>query len=146
MGNNAMAFADTDVVDAQDIEYTGGKNGESSALAIGTVVCLDLTAADGITFKLPSATNAGMVLGVLAEAVAAGAYTSKIVKRGVTNVLVLGHADSLAGGELKAVAGQAYATHSVAAPAINSYLPWCTILVTYVTTSAALKSCYVRVA
>ncbi|MCC6798308.1 MAG: hypothetical protein IT366_24560 [Candidatus Hydrogenedentes bacterium] len=141
--NSGMASADTDAVDAQDKEYTYGKNGESSALVAGSVVCVDITAADGITFKLPSAANIGMPLGVLEEAVNAGAYTSKIVRKGVVTARVLGHANMDAGASLKLVAGQRYFALANQAVTAGEARPIAVIFAAYTTTSDAAKSVYV---
>ncbi|MCC6156084.1 MAG: hypothetical protein IT367_20130 [Candidatus Hydrogenedentes bacterium] len=134
-----MAFANTDAVDSQDVEYTGGKNGESSTLSAGSFVFQDVTADDGITFKLAAATNLTMPLGVLMEDVPAGAYTAKILKRGNCDIAkVLGHASLAVGVALKPVSGQRYVTYSAAAAALD-YAPWCVAREAYTTTSEGTK-------
>ena len=80
MSNGAMLAADTSGNAVCDKVYTFGKNGESAALSAGTIVYVDPTAADGITFKKGTSTNIGMPMGVLEEDVPAGAYTAKIVR------------------------------------------------------------------
>lgn len=126
-----------------DEVYVGGKNGESSELAAGSLVCVDTTAADGITFKLPATANVGMPLGILTEAVPAGQYTAKIKRRGVVNAFVLGHAQLAVGTTLKAVAGQRYVTLSAAAYTPGDSAPMATALVAYTTTSEGTKSIWI---
>lgn len=142
--NAGVVAADTSANAVQDKIYTSGKNNSGAALSAGDVVCLDTTAADGISFTTPAAANVGSVLGVLEEDVAIGAYTNKIVRRGVVNALHLGHANTVVGSTLKLVAGQKYLTLSNAAYTPGDSQPNFTSLVAWTTTSAALKSVFVQ--
>ena len=138
-------FWDSVDTGADDKEYTSGKNGESSALTAGSVVFWDITAADGITFKLGNAaTNLGLCAGVLEEDVPAGAYTSKIVTKGTVDAFVLGHASLVAGSTLKPVASQRYLTYSAASHTPGEVQPSFVSWVAYATTSEALKSVHIR--
>lgn len=143
--NTGTVQGDTAATAVQDEILVGGKNGESSDLAAGSLVCLDLTAADGITFKLATATNLGMPMGILKEVVKAGAYTSKICRKGVVNAYVMGHASlSAAGGTLQATAGQRYLSFLATAPTAGVKNQF-TLMAAYTTTAEALKSVYVDI-
>lgn len=143
--NTGLVQGDTVATAVQEEILEGGLNGEASELAAGSVVCLDLTAANGITFKLPTATNLGMPKGVLKEAVKAGAYTSKILRKGLVNAYVMGHASlSAAGGTLQVTAGQRYLSFLATAPTAGVKNQF-TIQAAYTTTSEALKSVYVDI-
>jgi len=144
MSNGAILAADNSSNAVCDKVYTFGKNGESAALSAGTLVFVDLTAADGITFKKATSTNIGMLMGILEEDVAAGAYTAKIVRRGVLNGFVLGAVGLAAGSTLKAVASQRYATLSNATYTPGDSFPQIVSLVAYTTTAEALKSVWIN--
>jgi len=83
-------------------EYTTGYNDTGSAIAQGTVLMLDTTATgDDLGFHVaPSTvTNENLVVGVAEEAIAAGAWSDKIVVRGVVDALVSGGTTDVAAGD-----------------------------------------------
>ena len=69
--------------------FLAGFNGIGSEQQVGTPVCIDAVASDGITFALPEAgalfQNFSMLMGILNEAVGTTEYTHQIVAYGVVH-------------------------------------------------------------
>ena len=70
--------------------YLTGYNGTGAAVAAGTPVCWDSSAADVRTFVAPATASFKLVAGVAEEAVGTAEYTSKIVAYGPVNTLTYG--------------------------------------------------------
>ena len=98
--------------------YLTGYNGTGAAVAAGTPVCWDSSAADGRTFVAPATASFKLVAGVAEVAVGTAEYTWKIVAYGPVNAMTYGAAtDAQLAGQSPVVV--ALATNATATPSLT---------------------------
>lgn len=124
--------------------YLTGYNGTGAAVAAGTPVCWDSSAADVRTFKAPATASFKLVAGVAEEAVGTAEYTSKIVAYGPVNTLTYGvNAKFVPGVSLILVNGKTYLAYGTDAE-LAGQLPVFVALATNATATPSLTKVFVR--
>ena len=124
--------------------YLTGYNGTGAAVAAGTPVCWDSSAADVRTFVAPATASFKLVAGVAEEAVGTAEYTSKIVAYGPVNTLTYGVATNFVPGvSLILVNGKTYLAYGTDAE-LAGQLPVFVALATNATATPSLTKVFVR--
>lgn len=124
--------------------YLTGYNGTGAAVAAGTPVCWDSSAADVRTFKAPATASFKLVAGVAEEAVGTAEYTSKIVAYGPVNTLTYGvNTKFVPGVSLILVNGKTYLAYGTDAE-LAGQLPVFVALATNATATPSLTKVFVR--
>lgn len=124
--------------------YLTGYNGTGAAVAAGTPVCWDSSAADVRTFVAPATASFKLVAGVAEEAVGTAEYTSKIVAYGPVNTLTYGVGTNFVPGvSLILVNGKTYLAYGTDAE-LAGQLPVFVALATNATATPSLTKVFVR--
>lgn len=124
--------------------YLTGYNGTGAAVAAGTPVCWDSSAADVRTFKAPATASFKLVAGVAEEAVGTAEYTSKIVAYGPVNTLTYGVGTNFVPGvSLILVNGKTYLAYGTDGD-LAGQLPVFVALATNATATPSLTKVFVR--
>lgn len=124
--------------------YLTGYNGTGAAVAAGTPVCWDSSAADVRTFVAPATANFKLVAGVAEEAVGTAEYTSKIVAYGPVNTLTYGVGTNFVPGvSLILVNGKTYLAYGTEGD-LAGQLPVFVALATNATATPSLTKVFVR--
>lgn len=124
--------------------YLTGYNGTGAAVAAGTPVCWDSSAADVRTFVAPATASFKLVAGVAEEAVGTAEYTSKIVAYGPVNTLTYGVATNFVPGvSLILVNGKTYLAYGTEGD-LKGQLPVFVALATNATATPSLTKVFVR--
>lgn len=124
--------------------YLTGYNGTGAAVAAGTPVCWDSSAADVRTFKAPATASFKLVAGVAEEAVGTAEYTSKIVAYGPVNTLTYGVGTNFVPGvSLILVNGKTYLSYGTDGD-LAGQLPVFVALATNATATPSLTKVFVR--
>jgi len=124
--------------------YLTGYNGTGSAVATGTPVSWDATAADGRTFVVPETTNFKLVAGVVEEAVGTAEYTSKIVAYGPVTARTYGVATNFVPGvSLILATGKTYLVYATDGQ-LAGQLPVFVALATNATATQSTSKIFVR--
>lgn len=124
--------------------YLTGYNGTGAAVAAGTPVCWDSSAADVRTFVAPAKASFKLVAGVAEEAVGTAEYTSKIVAYGPVNTLTYGVGTNFVPGvSLILVNGKTYLAYGTDGD-LAGQLPVFVALATNATATPSLTKVFVR--
>lgn len=124
--------------------YLTGYNGTGAAVAAGTPVCWDSSAADVRTFVAPATASFKLVAGVAEEAVGTAEYTSKIVAYGPVNTLTYGVGTNFVPGvSLILVNGKTYLAYGTEGD-LAGQLPVFVALATNATATPSLTKVFVR--
>ena len=124
--------------------YLTGYNGTGAAVAAGTPVCWDSSAADGRTFVAPATASFKLVAGVAEEAVGTAEYTSKIVAYGPVNAMTKGVGTNFVPGvSLILVNAETYLSYATDAQ-LAGQLPVFVALATNATATPSLTKVFVR--